>query len=119
MPRRWSTDKVSSKSLSVLNWVDFQVRLRRRLCAIVHEGVTGSIPVSSTTQSSRTVKAVGYRKEPVSAGILLPIAGVSGLCREWWSLRRILGLQSLHPKIPFPQLELQDELPSQRSGFDR
>jgi hypothetical protein len=46
------------------------------------EGVTGSIPVAPTIQSSRTAETVLDRKEAVSAGICSPIFNVPGLCRQ-------------------------------------
>jgi len=45
-------------------------------------GVTGSIPVVPTIQSSRTAETVVDRKEAVSAGILPSIFNVPGLCRQ-------------------------------------
>ena len=58
------------------------------------EGVTGSIPVAPTTQSSRTAETVVDRKEAVSAGILSPIFHVPGLCskkfRSWLEFRRLV-----------------------------
>jgi hypothetical protein len=71
-------------------------------------GVTGSIPVVPTIQSSRTAQTVVDRKEAVSAGILSPIFNIPGLCQQFGSIGWILGLPSLHPKIPFLAPEFQD-----------
>src|ERR1019366_1507982 len=60
------------------------LRFRARSSAGEHlvdiEGVTGSIPVAPTIQSSRTAETVVDRKEAVSAGILPPIFNDPGLC---------------------------------------
>jgi len=45
-------------------------------------GVTGSIPVVPTTQSSRTAETVVDQKRAVSAGILDAYFNVPGLCRH-------------------------------------
>ena len=45
-------------------------------------GVTGSIPVAPTTQSTQTGETVLARKEAVSAGIFDDIVGFFGLRRN-------------------------------------
>jgi hypothetical protein len=79
-------------------------------------GVTGSIPVVPTIQSSRTGETVVDRKEAVSAGILPPIFNNPGLCRQLRFLRWIFGRQSPHPKIPFLRPNFGTELT--RSSYE-
>src|ERR1700737_1494451 len=65
-------------------------------------GAASSNHTISTIQSSRTAETAVDRKEAVSAGILQPIFSVPGLLATLTVSRGIFGLQSLHPKIPFP-----------------
>jgi hypothetical protein len=71
-------------------------------------GACSLVQIVSTIQSSQTAETAVDQKEAVSAGISTPIFNVPGLCRHQRSLRLVLGLRSLHPKIPFPATEFRD-----------
>jgi hypothetical protein len=62
--------------------VDYPNHLARGEHLVDIEGVTGSIPVAPTIQSSRTAETVLDRKEAVSAGNYSTIFNVPGLCRQ-------------------------------------
>ncbi len=65
-------------------------------------GACSLVQIVSTIQSSRTAETVAVQEQAVSAEIL------AAYFQRSWSLRTIrslgvdFGLQSLHPKIPFP-----------------
>ena len=72
-------------------------------------GVTGSIPVVPTIQSSRTAETVVDRKEAVSAGIAVAYSERFRSLPTLTVLPGFFELQSQHPKIPFPATEFRDE----------
>ena len=64
-------------------------------------GVTGSIPVAPTIQSSRTAETVVDRRGAVSAGIPVAYFQFSRSLPTLAVSPGFFGLQSPHPKIPF------------------
>jgi hypothetical protein len=62
-------------------------------------------------------KPSSIEKRPFLRGSCHLFFSDPGLCRQQRSLGWIFGLQSLHPKIPFPALNFGRQLTSRRSGI--